>query len=230
MRRGALALLLCAACARRPKVPILDYHSVGQGGDEFTVDDGVFEAQLAWLQSEGVRTISLHELAQAGIAQRKSGEKEVVLTFDDGTADGLTHVLPALRRHGMKATFFIVTGFVGRPGYLTWDGVRALAAAGMEIGSHTVDHARLPDLPDDKALAELVESRKMLEAQLGTPVDLLAYPYNSLRAHTLRLAAQAGYRIAVAGAVHGGADLLDLYRTTIKRKTTLDGFRQALQP
>jgi len=34
----------------------------------------------------------------------------------------------------MRATFFVITGFVGKPGYLSWDGVRALAAAGMEIG------------------------------------------------------------------------------------------------
>ena len=149
----------------------------------------------------------------------------MVLTFDDGKADALTHVLPALQARGMRAAFFIPTALVGQPGYLTWDGVRALQAAGMEIGSHSVDHPRLPDLADAQVRAELVESKRALEAQLHAPVDLLAYPYNSVRRRVRDLAAEAGYKIAVSGVAHGGSDPLDLLRTSVTGLTTPEQFR-----
>jgi peptidoglycan/xylan/chitin deacetylase (PgdA/CDA1 family) len=218
MKRWALALLVCAACSKKPEAPILNYHSVGAGD----VSESAFNAQLDWLASAGFHTISLADLAEG------APKNAVVLTFDDGTDDALTRVLPALRKRGMRGTFFIVTGFVGKPGYLSWDGVRALSAAGMEIGSHSVDHARLPELPVEEARKELAESKRELEKQLGHPVVLLAYPFNSVRGDVQRLAAEVGYRIAVAGPVHGSADLLDLARIPVKREMTLQEFQAAL--
>ena len=211
-----LLLLACAACRGKPPVPILNYHSVGADSDEFTVSESEFARQLDWLAANGVRTIGLHELGKPARA--------AVLTFDDGKADALTAVLPALQKRGMKGAFFVVTGLVGKPGYLTWDGVRALDRAGMEVGSHTVSHARLADLPDGKVREELVESKRELEKQLGHPVDLLAYPYNSVRRSVRAAASEAGYRIAVSGVAHGGSDPLDLLRVTVRRDTTLQQF------
>ena len=214
--KTVVVLLLCLGCRGKPPAPILNYHSVGSDGDEFTVSDASFARQLDWLAATGFHTSSLHEI------------KGVVLTFDDGKEDALTHVLPALQKRGFKGAFFVITGLVGKPGYLTWDGVRALERAGMEIGSHTVTHARLADLPDEKVRDELVESKRALEKQLGHPVDLLAYPYNSVRARVRDAARDAGYRIAVSGVAHGGSDPLDLLRTTVTRDTTMEQFRQLL--
>jgi peptidoglycan/xylan/chitin deacetylase (PgdA/CDA1 family) len=215
MKRIAV-LVLCVACRGKPAAPILNYHSVGPDGDEFTVSETAFARQLDWIVAQGIRTSSLHHL------------QGVALTFDDGKADALTNVLPALQKRGMTGTFFVITGMVGKPGFLTWDGVRALEKAGMEIGSHTVTHARLADLPEERVREELVESKRELEKQLGHPVDLLAYPYNSVRARVRDAARDAGYRIAVSGAAHGGSDPLDLLRTTITRDTTMEQFERIL--
>src|SRR3981189_3116702 len=171
------ALLLCLACARgRPPVPILNYHSVGPGGDEFTVASEDFEHQLDFLVSAGLRTASLDDLVQ-----HRDVSRAVVLTFDDGTEDALTRVLPALRKRGMRATFFVITGLVGEPGSLNWGGVRALAAAGMEIGSHSVDHAHLADESDERVREELTASKRELESQLHAPAEGLDYPRHSVR-------------------------------------------------
>jgi len=212
----ALVLLLCVSCRGKPPAPILNYHSVGSDGDELTVSESAFAQQLDWLKAQGIHTSSLRDL------------KGVALTFDDGKQDALTTVAPALQKRGMTGTFFVITGMVGKPGFLTWDGVRALEKAGMAIGSHTVTHARLADLPDEKVREELVESKRELEKQLGHPVELLAYPYNSVRARVRDAAREAGYRIAVSGVAHGGSDPLDLLRTTITRETTIEQFRQIL--
>jgi len=213
--RPCLALLL-ACCARgRGEVPILAYHSVGGAASDYVVPIAAFEQQLDWLATHDFRTVSLHEVAESRAGRAVLPPRAIVLTFDDGKSDALDVVVPALRKRGMRATFFIITGRVGEPGYLTWEGVRALVAAGMEIGSHTRTHPRLPELTDEAA-----------EAEIGRPVETLAYPYNSLRSHTESLAAAAGYRVAVAGSAHGSSDLLRLRRFPVNGFTPLSAIEQ----
>lgn len=218
MRRLLLSAGLCAlaACHGRPAVPILNYHSVGQPADPSSVSRAAFAQQLDWVASQGFTTATLHDLA-AGTLPKHA----VILTFDDGKDDALRVVMPMLRQRHMRGTFFIITGLVGTPGYLDWDGVRALAAAGMEIGSHSVDHPRLPDLPKDRLRAELLDSKRELEKHLGGPVEALAYPFNASRGRVVRAAKEAGYRVAVSGVDHGGGRLLELYRFPVDANTQL---------
>ena len=227
MRRLWLALILVCCTRARPEVPILNYHSVGRAADESTVPLAAFEEQLDWLASRGFHTVSLHDLLDSRQRRLPLPESSIILTFDDGTADALGMVLPALRKRGMRATFFVITDLIGHAGYLSWDGVRALADAGMEIGSHTATHPRLPDLPEARVELELAESRRTLMAELQRPVEALAYPYNAVRSPIVVAAAHAGFRVAVSGPVHGGADLLNLRRTPINGATTLEQFQRA---
>jgi peptidoglycan/xylan/chitin deacetylase (PgdA/CDA1 family) len=228
MNRGIAIAIACAACAGRPELPIANYHAIASSGDEFAVSEAAFAEQLDWLVSAGFHTISLRDLARFREAGGPLPARSIVLTFDDGSEDALSVVLPALQRRGLKATFFIVTGFIGKSGYLTWDGVRALADAGMEIGSHSVHHLRLPDLPAEAVREELVQSKADLESHLKTPIEIFAYPYNSARRRLRKALTDAGYRIAVAGAAHGGRNLLHLARVTVKRDTTLGEFQKII--
>jgi peptidoglycan/xylan/chitin deacetylase (PgdA/CDA1 family) len=223
MLRVAMLLLAMAGLGCKPPVPIVNYHSVG-GKDEFSLPAAQFAAQLDLIAAQGRPTISLHQ-----IAERKFDRHGVVLTFDDGLADARTTVLPMLQQRAMRATFFIVPALVGKPGFLDWDGVRALQAAGMEIGSHTVDHARLADLGEGAVRWELVESKRILEHELHVPIEAVAYPFNSVRARIVDAAAAAGYRIGVSGPVHGGSDPLDLARISIRPGITLEQFEQAIR-
>jgi peptidoglycan/xylan/chitin deacetylase (PgdA/CDA1 family) len=222
MRRLFCVLLLAGCLRGKPELPILNYHSVGDTADEYTVPVAAFEEQLDWLASHGFHTVSLKDLADSRQRRAPLPERPIILTFDDGKADALGIVLPALRKRGMRASFFVITDLVGRAGYLTWDGVRALAEAGMEIGSHTATHPRLPDLPDASVEHELVQSRLTLQAELHRPVEALAYPYNSVRARIEQAARAAGYRVAVAGVDHGSADLLSLRRMPVDGLTRIE--------
>ena len=67
-------------------------------------------------------------------------------------------------------------------------------------------------VPEDKVRDELVHSKQQLEAMLGRPVEIFAYPYNSVRRWMPPLVLEAGYRAAVAGSAHGTADRFALYR------------------
>jgi peptidoglycan/xylan/chitin deacetylase (PgdA/CDA1 family) len=90
---------------------------------------------------------------------------------------------------------------------MTWDEIRALARAGMDVESHGRAHRVLQTL-DDAALAEdLTGSRRDLEAQLGRPVRLIAYPVGRSIASEPRIRAAlvaAGYRAGMSN--HSGVN------------------------
>jgi peptidoglycan/xylan/chitin deacetylase (PgdA/CDA1 family) len=84
------------------------------------------------------------------------------------------------------------------PLIMTWDDVRALAAGGMDVASHTRTHRVLETLDRDQLRLELMGSRRDLETQLGRPVRAIAYPVGRCPPLWIRRAvAQAGYRIGL---------------------------------
>ncbi len=88
-------------------------------------------------------------------------------------------------------------------------GVRALAAAGMEVGFHTVAHPVLPDLPDPDVCRALVDGRDALAAVARADVDRFAYPHGRVDRRVAHLARSAGFRAAYrtgARPVGPGAD------------------------
>jgi peptidoglycan/xylan/chitin deacetylase (PgdA/CDA1 family) len=84
---------------------------------------------------------------------------------------------------------------------LTWDQVRALDNAGIEIGSHTVSHPFLVQLEDGELFSELSGSKVRIEEELGRPVTSLSYPTGGSEyfdARSVRVAEECGYRFAVS--------------------------------
>ena len=106
----------------------------------------------------------------------------------------------------------------------SWDQVRALAAAGMDIGSHTRTHRVLQTVPEAELAAELAGSRADLEAVLGRPVRAIAYPVGDpVVGHpAIRRALEAaGYAVGLTNST--GASLI-----WPRRPHPLDIRRQAL--
>lgn len=82
---------------------------------------------------------------------------------------------------------------------LSWSEVGSLAAAGFDLGSHTVSHAILSQLSHEALQAELRESREALEEHTGQPCKSLAYPGGRLHDLTdavLGATVDAGYEFA----------------------------------
>ena len=132
------------------------------------------------------------------------------LTFDDGYEDFLSAALPTLERLGFSATVFVVAGKLGkendwehrgaprpRSRLLGADGVREISERGIEVGSHTVTHPRLPGLDPEALVHEVSDSRQVLGEIVGAPVEGFCYPYGKLDGPAIRAARSAGYLYAV---------------------------------
>ncbi|MGD0059690.1 MAG: polysaccharide deacetylase family protein [Verrucomicrobiia bacterium] len=177
--------------AKRAQLPILMYHSISEGAEDAVspyyrtvTRPAIFAQHMALLHVEGYRVVSL----QAGLHEFRSGcsdiRKTVVLTFDDGLRDFYTSAFPILQEYEQTASVFLPTAFIGdQPGRfkgrecMTWSEARELNEAGIEIGSHTVNHPRLYELGFDEIRAELANSKAVIEDRLGSAVVSFAYPY-----------------------------------------------------
>lgn len=118
------------------------------------------------------------------------------LTFDDGGISALTEIAPVLGRRGWKAHFFMTTGCIGAPGFLDADGLRALAAEGHVIGSHTVTHPiPMSACPREQLVREWEESADTLAEILGTRPRVASIPGGAFSRTVAETAGEAGIRI-----------------------------------
>jgi peptidoglycan/xylan/chitin deacetylase (PgdA/CDA1 family) len=185
------------------------YHSVADCRDDpylVTVSPQRLAAQLAWLRRCGLTGVGVGELLTARAEGR--GRGLVGLTFDDGYADFLTTAVPLLRRHGHRATVFVLPGRLGgtnawdaegpRKPLLTAEGIRAVASAGMEVGSHGLLHTDLTsDAVDEQRLtAEAADSSALIAEITGRSPGGFCYPYGAVDARAVRAVRSAGYAYA----------------------------------
>ena len=193
------------------RVAVLSYHSVSEAPG--ATPPALFETHMRWLNA------SCHVVPLAAILDHARGPRArpvVAVTFDDGFLDNLSAALPILLRYGIPASFFIATGLVDRDpsvlkaaaqweswpqgaSIMTWDHVLELRRAGMEIGAHGHGHVPLGPMRDPMALADLRESKELLEDQLGEPIRSVAFPYGRPRRHvtrrTIEIAATLGFEV-----------------------------------
>jgi peptidoglycan/xylan/chitin deacetylase (PgdA/CDA1 family) len=82
--------------------------------------------------------------------------------------------------------------------FITWDEAREMRSAGMAIGSHTQSHGILGQMAPEAQRWELSESRKNIEAGIGTDVRSLAYPvgiHGAFDQTTESIARSLGYKM-----------------------------------
>lgn len=215
-----LVMVLLWLLAPGGGVPILAYHQISSVPEAYSLDPEQFEEQLQYLRSHGYTAISLADLFAARNGVRPLPPQPVIITFDDGYDDNYLTALPLMQKYGMRGTVFMIAGQVGQPGYLTWEQLTGLQAAGIEIGSHTYSHVALSELNQDRLLNELVRSRQVLASNLAAPVAFLAYPFGQYNPETVAAVKQAGYTGACTGLPGLGTladDAYQLKRVNIPR-------------
>jgi len=206
----------CGLLARdfSAKMVIVTFHRVNDriDLDGITCHSTTFETFCRYFRSH-FRVLPLSEQ----IAGARSGHNmggTLSITFDDGYRDNAEVAAPILRRLGLPATFFVVTGFIGTdyvppwdahlarfPGWMDWNQVRALRDAGFEIGGHTDRHIDLGAEDPDSIRADLTRCRAKLQDELDAPARLFAYPFggrNNIGSAAVELVRAAGFECCLS--------------------------------
>ncbi len=158
----------------------------------YAVHADTFARQLDALAHAGIPVAHPRDLEAPG-APLPGG---VLLTFDDGHASNADIALPLLRQRGLAALFFVTSDFIGkRPGFCTWDQVRALARGGMTVGGHGQTHSFLSDLPDPELRRELQQSHDRIAEELQAPVRQMSFPGGRFDARCLQIAHAVGFSV-----------------------------------
>lgn len=178
-----------------------------------TVVESVRRCMLPTLDLGGLGVAGLGNLPLDGIAARQSAIRSIL---------GAIKYLPPQQRLALaEAVAGQAQVTLPKDLMMRSDQVRALAAAGMQIGAHTVSHPILARLDADEARREIATSKLALESLLGQPVTLFAYPNgkpgNDYLPRDVELVRELGFDAAVStahGAARAGDGVFQLPRFT----------------
>jgi peptidoglycan/xylan/chitin deacetylase (PgdA/CDA1 family) len=193
------------------RLRILAYHAIADLGDdpvlaEYGVPPRLFAAQLDALSDAGWSFVDLDAALAALVGEGSLPRRALLLSFDDAYADLLDIAAPIMAERGLSGVVFAVAGQLG--GTNEWDhrirakpldlldadGLRAVAAQGIEVGSHTISHRPLTKVPEAELEEEIAGAADRLE-QAGIPRPrTFSYPYGEWSPAIAEVARVAGYR------------------------------------
>lgn len=193
----------------------------------FATNVEVFRNHLRILERNGFTAITFRDYDLFLRGELNLPRKPVIISFDDGYRDTHELALPILREYGMTATVFVVAAPKHPVNYwdrcdshppaplMTAEQVLEMHQSGIEIGSHSLTHARLTEVPREQAWDEVTRSRMLLEILLNSPVRSFCYPYGLVNDEVREIVRQAGYSVGVgvySGPARFGADRYNIRR------------------
>lgn len=190
---------------------ILTYHNIekppkGVEIPNMYVTPRMFKFQMWYLKWFGYHVVAVQDMMRFIQGNRAVG-RMVALTFDDGYLDFYDHAYPVLKQYGYPATVFVMPGLMGeehtavaareRVGVseplMDWETVVEISRNNVTIGSHTMTHASLVDIPIQEAIRELRDSKREIENHIQKTVDLFCYPYGKHDDRVREEVKNAGY-------------------------------------
>ena len=117
-------------------------------------------------------------------------EKKIALTFDAAWGNEDTgQILEILKKHGVRVTFFMTGGWVeSYP-----DDVKAILAAGHDLGNHSENHKNLSQLSDAEKKEELMKVHEKVRTLTGYEMFLFRPPYGDYDNAVVNVAKENGY-------------------------------------
>ena len=203
------------------RIPILTYHRINDDGDInklthlVTVEQSKFAVQMQYLVDSGFETITISDFLAMRNGSTGSTDRGLVISFDDGYESVHTRAMPILKKNRMRATFFIVSGFVGTGDYLNWDQLLEMKSAGMNIESHTHTHPVLTKLSRKKIKEELTTSKEILEEKLQAEITTLCVPGGFTNGIVSAIARECGYKALCTSVI--GLNRIDQFHFELRR-------------
>jgi peptidoglycan/xylan/chitin deacetylase (PgdA/CDA1 family) len=210
---------------------VLMYHSISakkiKPADKWCISLKNFKHQLHLLKSKGWTTATVGDLLKIESLPHKT----VVISFDDGYEDNFENAFRLLADYGMVATWFIVSKKIGKPNRLDVQQIKEMANSGMEIGAHTRNHLRLPELKEKEIEEEIWGSKNDLEELLCKKIESFAYPYGLYDETCVNVVKKAGFKIACTtrnGWFGSEPDLFKIRRVAVFPEDSLSSFARKL--
>jgi len=176
-------------------VPIILYHRIDTSpiNSQYYVPPEKFDEEMKLLHDWGYTTITTELLIKAINEGADLPPRPILITFDDGHLNNYTTAFPIMQKYGFTGVLYIVANYMGTDQYMNADQIKEMAAAGWEVGSHSVNHLDLTSLDPERQRYEVVDSRTILEDKLGVPVLTIAYPFGISNSSVIDYAHFAGY-------------------------------------
>lgn len=218
--------------SRGPSTVFLMYHELELAGRPLCQNDpgyvryiisaDEFSAQMLQIRNLGLRGVSVTDAL-------RFPDSAICITFDDGCETDLISAAPVLKNLGFTATFYAVSGFIGKPGYLSQAQLKELQDLGFEIGCHSMSHPYLPDLDAAGLQREIKDAKLMLEQMTGTPIRHFSCPGGRYDDRVVNVAKQAGF-VTVATSIPRAntpaTDVFELGRAAITRDMSTNEFQK----
>lgn len=201
--------------------PILIFHAIrpyvesdSPSVRRYIATPQTLESELAYLHDAGYTSITFDQLAAHISSEAPLPPKPVIISFDDDWENQYTYAFPLLKKYGFTATFYIWVAVVGMKHHMTWEEIKALADAGMQIGCHTIHHPYLTRISEEATLRrEIHGAKNLIEAKIGVPVTSIAYPFGQYDARVVAAVKEAGFttaRTTWPGVIHAQEGLYSL--------------------
>ena len=209
-----------AAINKSAGVMVLCYHRLEEHPhpkDELAITPQEFEKEMQQLKDAQFSVIPMQDFLAWRRGDKDIPPKSCVITIDDGYVSGYDTAWPILKKFGYPFTMFVYINYIGSGGKsVSWDQLAEMRDAGVDIESHTYYHDNLRSPPssvdattmklvradiaslgmDGYMRKEVVDSKQILEKQLGIKVNCLAYPFGNYSAKVRELVKEAGYEAA----------------------------------
>ena len=203
-------------------VMVLCYHRLEEHPhpkDQLAITPQEFEKEMQALKDNNFAVIPMQDFLAWRRGDKDIPPKSCVISIDDGYVSGYDTAWPILKKFGYPFTMFVYINYINSGGKsISWDQLNEMRDAGVDIESHTYSHADLRN-PNDKFAVdkhnyeliqkdvqtlgpdgwlrkEIVDSKAVLEKQLGIKVNCIAYPFGKYNQKVRDMVKEAGYEAA----------------------------------
>lgn len=224
LHAGILARPALAQAGAGQSAVILNYQRFDN--DRFpdtSVPAKLFDSQIETLIGGRYNVIRVDEAVTAVFGGVTLSNRSVAISIDDAYRSAYDEAWPRLKKAGLPFTLFVSTDSIddGGPGFMTWDQIRELKAAGVTIGAHGAAHLHMATRQPDEIRADIEQSIRRIEEELGERPVLFSYPHGEMTLAARDAVAAAGFKAAFgqhSGTVNETLDRHMLPRFSINGK------------
>ena len=199
-----LALLFDGPSNAADHAVILMYHNISNETPKSTsVTPETFEQHMQFIEHNGYTVQPLLSTLQHLRAGEPVPENTVVITFDDAYKSVYTQAWPRLSQRGWPFSVFVTTGYIGNGhnNFMSWEELREISDYGAGVGNHSQSHPYLVRKYTDESAAhwkqritdEVTGAQHRLQAEIGDPIPVFAYPYGEFNNELKTLLIELGY-------------------------------------